>query len=316
VVLAELITQSKYQGRSRASEYVALAVRLLAAVGAERNAAETVLTALAELWTQPRGGGRGDVYGMEAFRSLLDIPSAHRALFRTKVLSDPSLAREFGRRYAVLAAGGETGLYSGDWRQLADELPPLAEESDPVYVWFDVQRKKQSPEWGVSMTRGRDLLRLRSGGTSQAGVFWHWLSTAPSPPDESSERIMRRVMKESLKVLDGEDMHDASLVPSDPALLRAASPGALCGDLALILMLLTRGEFDSVLGAVAGRELAGTANAIRLIASKVAASTTVSQDDFDLLRRAVRKAYASALKGRIPAGVWQYVGLSARRPRQ
>lgn len=308
VVLDELVKLAKYQGHARASEYIALAVRLLAAAGGESGHARAVLSALADLWKEDRDSGRGDAYGMDAFRSLLDIPSAHRSIFRRAVLDDPDLAREFARRYAVLEIAEETGLYSSDWKAVTNELPPIDPRGDALLAWFDVKRGARDASWGVGISTGRSLFRVRAGQSFQPGVFWTWLVSAPASPDEDGQRVLLKARRAALKVPDGALNVDPTLVPVDPGFFADAREGCLDIDLALVLIALTRGESDRILARLTGADLSEAADAIRTAVRAVARNADSSKE-LRSVRAGVQRAYGRLRQGKVPTDVWRAIGL-------
>lgn len=315
VVLTELINLARFQLKSQASECIALAVRLLAAVGSERNTAKRVLDAMTQLWVSAGASlvddpfDRGDLSGLTAFRSFLDIQLAHRSLFREMALRDNQVAAAFVQRYARIDVAQEIGLYSADWRDLVDELPGLSDGFDHIHTWFDVARGKRTAEWGVLNTKGRDLFRIGPSNATRPGVFWIWLEGAHDVSDGTRSRIVDRVRREALALSWDDKLMSSSLVPEKVA--DSANAGILACDLALVLMLLTKGDRDLILEHMAGAPLSDAARRIRSQCDQVNSLGYSELENGAAVRREIRSAWRSVIPGRVVPEVWQIVGLQA-----
>lgn len=175
MVLQDLITMATVSDRSRAGDYVALAVRLLAAAGAGPEMAQRVLAVVAESWKAASWRDASNLR-LESFRSVLDIASGHRERFLAAVRADEELAAEYLIRFAVLEMSGEVGMYDSKWASFADELLE-SERHRPsaATIWLSVRRGRMRAVDGILATSGLDLLQVSLDSISASGVFWEWL---------------------------------------------------------------------------------------------------------------------------------------------
>ncbi len=116
-ILAEMRAAATAQSTStKAAAIIGLAVRLIASVGVNAEAADRVFRTMVDVW---RGGSE---ILMEHFTPLLDVAAGHRARLIGLFASDWAAGYEFLRRYARIVTLGEAGLFSDDWMLAARKI--------------------------------------------------------------------------------------------------------------------------------------------------------------------------------------------------
>jgi hypothetical protein len=245
-VLGELIRVSRHQGKERASDYVALAVRLLSAAGANAAAAKNVLEELAKTWKLPHVlSSASNAYGMSAFRSLLDIASGHRAIFGEMLESDRALAFEFLRRYTRLAASQQTGMYSAFWGDVATQFVHIPASGDRFVAWYQVSNGARSAMDVIRESEGLDAFSLALDGTSRAGAFWYWVASQKDGPP-ASPAFWKRLSVELLSVWGSRPT--PTIVPFEATRIVDAQSVSIDPRFAVLLSLTSGGGEDQFLG--------------------------------------------------------------------
>jgi hypothetical protein len=120
------------------------------------------------------------------FTPMLDIAGGHRARLIEMLRADAQAAYEFLARYSRLDFAQEAGLYSSEWREIAQEfaaglsLPEIGADSFPL--WFAANSGLMT--WSdavVANIHGPSLIQMRVDETIEGpGLLWHTIGTSDS----------------------------------------------------------------------------------------------------------------------------------------